>query len=115
MSHSRELIDYQRLIPLLQMRDIEELQESCRRRVERHLASNNQARESKWTESIAVGNKTFIEATIRRPGIKAKGRKIVGSKRSYELREPAIPYGRDFTPENGLLRHQNSYYWNIYG
>jgi len=106
---------YHRLIPLLQMRDIEELQESCRKRVEEDLATRNQSRDSKWTESIAVGSKVFIEATIKRLGIRAKGRKIVGSKKSYELREPAIPYGANLTPENGLLRLQNTYNWDDIG
>jgi len=45
-------------------------------------------------------------------GIKAKGRKIIGSKKGYELREPAIPYGANLTPENDLLRPQNTYYWD---
>jgi len=31
-------------------------------------------------------------------GIKAKGRKIIGSKKGYELREPAIPYGANLSP-----------------
>jgi len=94
------------------MKDIGELQESCRERVEEDLATRNQSRDSRWTESIAVGSKVFIEATIKRLGIKAKGRKIVGSNKSYELREPAFPYGGNFTPENGLLRLQNTYFWN---
>ncbi len=106
------LIDYHRLISLLQMKDIGELQESCRKRVEQNLATRNQSRDSKWTESIAVGSKVFIEATIKRLGIKAKGRKIVGSKKSYELREPAVPYGDNFTLEKGLSRLQNTYYWD---
>ena len=106
------LIDYHRLIPLLQMKDIRELQESCRTRVEENLATRNQSRDSKWTESIAVGSKAFIEATIKKLGIKAKGRKIVGSKKSYELREPGVPYGVNFTPENSLLRLQNTYLWD---
>jgi len=59
---------------------------------------------TQWTESIAVGSKQFIEVTLKRLGVKAKGRKIGGGKKSYELREPAIPYGANFTPENGLLR-----------
>ena len=67
---------------------------------------------SKWTESIAVGSKVFIEAAQKRLGIKAKGRKIVGSKKSYELRESAIPYGDNFASENGLLRLQNMYFWH---
>ena len=61
---------------------------------------------------IAVGSKVFIEATIKRLGIKAKGRKLVGSKKSYELREPAVSYGGNFTHENGLLRLQNTYFWD---
>jgi hypothetical protein len=106
------LIDCNRLMPLLQMKDIGELQEFCRKRVEEDLATRNQSRDSKWTESIAVGSKAFIEATIKKLGIKAKGRKIVGSEKSYELREPGVPYGGNFTPENGLLRLQNTYFWD---
>ena len=106
------LIDTPRLISLLQMKDLAELQESCKRRVEEDLASKNRSRESKWTESIAVGNKAFIEATVKKLGIDAKGRKIIGSSKSYELREPAVTYGDNFTPENSLLRLQNTYFWN---
>ena len=70
----------------------------------------DQSREIKWTESIAVGSESFIEATIKRLGIKAKGRKIIGSTKSYELREPGVPYGGSFAHENGLLRLQNTYF-----
>ena len=45
----------------------------------------------------------FIEVTLKRVGVKAKRRKIVGGKKSYDLREPAIPYRANFTPENSLL------------
>ena len=106
------LIDYRRLIPLLQLKDIGELQESCKRRVEEELATRNHSRDIKWTESIAVGSRGFIEATIKKLGIRAKGRKIFGSKKSYELREPGISYGGNFTPENGPLSPRNTYYWD---
>jgi REP element-mobilizing transposase RayT len=106
------LIDYQRLIPLLQMKDMGELQESCRKRVGEDLAARNQSRESKWTESIAVGSREFIESTIKKLGIKAKGRKMSGGEKSYELRESSIPYGSNLTPENSLLRLQNTYNWD---
>ena len=72
----------------------------------------NQSRDGKWTESIAVGSKSFIETTIKRLGIKARGRKIFGNDKSYELREPAVPYRANFTPENGVLRLQNTYFWD---
>ena len=105
------LIDYQRLIPLLQMKDIEDLQASCQNRVDEAIAIMDRTRDSKWTESIAVGSEGFIEATKNLLGIKAKGRKIIGSEKSYELREPAASYGGNFTPENGPLSHKNSYFW----
>jgi putative transposase len=105
------LIDYQRLISLLQMKDLDELQESCKKRIEETLVSEKRARESKWTESVAVGSKSFIDSTIKKLGIRAKGRKVVGTAKSWELREPAVAYGSDFTPENGRSRLQNTYFW----
>ena len=97
------LIDYQRLLSLVQMKEISDLQEFYKKRVEQNLTTANQSRYSKWTESIAVGSKVFIKATIQKLGIKAKGRKIIGDKKSYELREPAVSYGGNFTPKNGPL------------
>ena len=99
-------------MPLLQMKDIGELQESCRKIVEQDLSTRNQSRDNKWTETIAVGSKVFIETTIKKLGIKAKGRKIVGSNKSYELPEPGVPYGGNLAPGNALLRLQNTYFWN---
>ena len=94
------------------MKDLGELQESCRKRVDQSLASKDQSREIKWFESLTVGSKSFIETTVKRLGIKVKGRKIIESNKSYELREPDFPYGGDFTPENGLLRLQNTCFWD---
>jgi putative transposase len=105
------LIDYQRLISLLQMKDIEDLQASCKNRVDEAIVAIDQSRDRKWTESIAVGNERFIEATKRLLGVKAKGRKIIGNEKSYELREQTASYGGNFTPENGHVSLQNTYFW----
>ena len=43
-------------------------------------------------------------------GVKEKGRKIAVTKKSYELRKSSVPYGGNFTPENGLLRLKNTYF-----
>ena len=106
------LIDYQTLTSFLQMKDLDELQESCKNRVEQALQSREKAREPKWSESIAVGNKSFIETTLKRLGIKALGRKVFGNGEGFEIREQAVPYGVNFTPENGTLRYENAYFWN---
>ena len=105
------IIDYQRLIPLLQMKDIEDLQASCKGRVEEAINGMDQNRDSKWTESIAVGSERFIDATKKILGIKAKDRKRIGHGKSYELRESSAPYGFNFTLENGHLSLQNAYFW----
>jgi hypothetical protein len=107
-------IDYQKLITLLQGRDLQGVQETYRHYIEEALGSKNQVRETKWSESIAVGSKGFVEATKDRLGIKAKGRRVLEEDGSYEVREPAAAYGRDFGPKNGFLRPQNSYSWNVY-
>ncbi len=106
------IIDYQRLISLLQMNDLEELQKSCRNRIDQALMTKEQPRERKWSESIAVGNKSFIESTIRRLGIKALGRKLFENGEGFEIREQGVPYGVNFTPENSSLSPKNVYFWN---
>ena len=48
--------------------------------------------ESKWTESIVIGSERTIERTKSILVNKAKGRKVIGSEKSYELTEPAAPW-----------------------
>lgn len=85
---------------LLQVRDLQGVQETCRHSIEEALGSKNQVRERKWSETIAVGGRRFVEVTEDRLGIKAKGRRVPGGDGSYEVREPAVAHGRDFGPEN---------------
>jgi len=35
------------------------------------------SREGKWTKSIAVGGKEFLEQTKKQPGLRAQGRKPI--------------------------------------
>lgn len=109
------LIDYRRLISLLQMKDKDDLQQSCKNRIDDALESEKLSRESEWTESVAVGSKSFIEATVKKLGIRAKGRKVIETSKSYELREPSVAYGIDFTPKSGALSLENTYFWADFG
>lgn len=43
--------------------------------------------EGKWTQSIAVGDKSFLELIKELFGIRAKGRRIYESEDEYQLRE----------------------------
>ena len=49
--------------------------------VEEILKTKNYVRESKWSQSIAVGSKSFVEGIKEKLGIRAKGRKVGESER----------------------------------
>ncbi len=57
-------------------------------------------RESKWSQSIAFGRKSFVEGIKEKLGIRTKGRKVGEAGGSYHLREAQVPYNSDFPPEN---------------
>ncbi len=94
------------------MGDLLELQEARKNWIGEALESRNHGRESKWTESIAVGSKGFVETTKERLCIRAKGRKVFRNNAGYELREAAALYKGVFDTENGGLRLENAYLWN---
>lgn len=64
--------------------------------VEKALALGVQARQSKWTDSVAVGDKGFVENVKVKLGLRAKGRRISGSEDDYTLRETQDDFGGGF-------------------
>ena len=106
------LIDYKRLMDLLHISTIDELRSSHKKWVEEILKTKNYVRESKWSQSIAVGSKSFVENIKEKLGIRAKGRKVGESEGLYHLREAQVSYNSDFTPENSELRAKNTRFWS---
>jgi putative transposase len=49
-------------------------------------------RDPKWSESVAVGQREYIEAIRQKLGRRAVGKKAVGSKSGYQLKEAAALY-----------------------
>ena len=62
----------------------------------------------KWTESIAVGDKSFVEQIKERLGIRSKGRKILEEEDDYQLCERQTGY-YDWAQFNS----SNSFYWDL--
>jgi len=54
---------------LLQVENIVDLKEAHREWIEAALKKSKDVRESKWTQSIAVGNKSFLDQIKNRLGI----------------------------------------------
>jgi putative transposase len=55
------------------------------------LNSGKNIRDSKWTQSIAVGSEKFIDNIKEDLVISAKGRKVSGTKDIFQLRETSAP------------------------
>jgi putative transposase len=87
------IIDFDRLIDLLGCRNYDDLKQTHYKWVESEVTTDGSAKENKWTQSIAVGSKPFIETIRETLGFRAKGRKITGADDTFELREVIRPYG----------------------
>jgi putative transposase len=107
------LVNRQKLTEVLGIKNSDQLSEYHRNWVEEVLKNGSNQRESKWTESIAVGDKEFIGETKAKLGAKAIGRRELESDEGYELREPQNPYTPLFTSINSALSLRNDYTWQV--
>ena len=107
------LIDYKRLMNLLHIENANDLKSFHSNWIEKSIEAKNFKRESKWTESIAVGSKSFIDKTKEQLGNRARGRKAIEKAGIYELREGQSSYSDDFAYKNSGLRAKNMYKWDL--
>ena len=104
----KSIIDFDRLMALLGFDNYDDLKDAHSRWVDSEMQNDNHSnRENKWTQSIAVGSKTFIEKMKKALGYKAKGRKIISADDTFELREAITPFGNADKLDSG-----NTYLWN---
>ncbi len=106
------ILDPERLSCLLGMPDDGKLSRYHHQWVENVLASGSTCREQKWSESIAIGDKAFVQATKSELGWRAVGRKVSGEHDDYQLRETCEPYNSVFNAEKSVLKQNNSYVWD---
>lgn len=110
------LIDQQCLMHLLGIQSKDQLQSTHRSWVEESVRTERNGRDSRWTESIAVGSKGFVASIKKQLGLKAKGRMIMGvTAEECQLRETQVPYGVISGGENGSLDFQNLCFWEVCG
>jgi hypothetical protein len=99
---------------LLAIPSLDILQKSHRTWVEESLRVERSTRDSKWSESIAVGDKGFVARVKKLLGLRAKGRKIKGSPSECQLRETQSPYSTISAGESSPLSSQNLHFWEVY-
>ncbi|AGF79257.1 transposase [Desulfocapsa sulfexigens DSM 10523] len=107
------IINYRLLTELLGLNSVVELKEMHANWVEDTLKADKQLRESKWTQSVAVGSQTFVEKIKNELGMRAIHRGIHKVDESFELRETQIPCSANFSTKNEQLSTENSFLWDV--
>lgn len=107
------LIAYHKLAALTGFETYEGFREAHRHQVAETLRHGNNSYQGEWTQSIAVGGKTFIEGIKEKFGISAKGRKTLEQGGAFQLREPSVSYNAVFDAKMEDIGSQNTYYWKI--
>jgi len=94
---------------LLNIQTVEDLKKSHYGWIEETLENDGRVRESKWTESVAVGSKGFIETIKKILGFQVKSRDVIKTGENYQLREQQTAYSPLFAHENTSLSDDNTY------
>ena len=102
------LIDFKNIVRLLSLESQVELKEVHRKWIEEELNKSLQVRQGKWSQSIAVGDKSFVEQIKKHLGIRSKGRKILEDEDDYQLRDRQTDYG-----DRAQFNSSNSFYWDL--
>ncbi len=99
-----QLVDWRALGGLLGISDLQRLRDARREWVEGKRGAMALERDPKWTDSVAVGGKDYLERIAEELGRKAKGRGIQGGNGVFALREEGHAYLRVFGAKNEELR-----------
>ena len=94
------IIAYDRLRELAGFKDYESFASAHRKWVQSSLERMENKRDSRWTESIAVGSNQFAKRIKTAMGAMARGRSVQSIDGASELREPQSAYNAIFDPEN---------------
>jgi putative transposase len=104
------LIDYGALVHLCGYNGWENFQSAHRSWIEAALSGDQIRRDESWTQSIAVGNRSYVESVKSQIGGNAIGRKIRELSKGFELREPEPVYNAFFWGKNGDIHSENGWY-----
>jgi putative transposase len=101
------IIDFDRLMDLLGLENYYDLKDAHYKWMNSEIRTENSGKENKWTQSVAVGSKIFIEKVKDTLGFRATGRKIIFTDGTFEPREAMRPYGKGNNRDSG-----NTFLWN---
>jgi hypothetical protein len=91
--------------------EVAHFQQAHRHWVEEALRRET-ARESRWSEALAVGSLSFVEKVKNELGFKAAHREAIEVDGTYALREQREAYGANFAGETEALSSENTRLWD---
>jgi len=106
------LIDYDKFIELSGIDNYDQAKRDHQGWVEEYLGRGND-HDDKWTRSIAVGSKEFIDTVKTKLGVLAKGRDAKETGAGYQLREPVPFYLHHFGDKKDDIGVKNTHLWDI--
>jgi len=107
------LINYEKLRKLVGIESYDSMRVHYKGWIEEYLGSQETCRDDKWTSSIAVGSKGFVEKLRSVLIGSVSGRKVKEASEGYQLREPLVPYKVNFDVKNDDIGPENRHFWDI--
>jgi putative transposase len=87
------LTDYPALMHLLGVDSLESMRAERRLWVDEALRSETREKDPRWTETLAVGDRRFVEGVKAALGIQTRNRSIIEDRLGWMLREEESDYG----------------------
>ncbi len=104
------IINRKALVDLLGFKDDQHFQQVHYEWVESELRNGSVMKDSLWSESVAVGNDSFVKEIQQQLGGRVQGRSIVAHNGTTVLKEPQPPYNTLFAAKKDLLSLENTYF-----
>ena len=100
------IIDFDRLIELLGFNHYDDLKAAHTKWVASALEADKSGRQKKWTETIAIGSRSFVEKIKAELGFKAKGRKIICAGSVLSFGKSRYPLAKRIAWKTRTLFHR---------
>ncbi|MGA7877906.1 MAG: transposase [Desulfoferrobacter sp.] len=111
-----QLIDRNKLLQLLNIRDGQTLSETYRSWVNEMSKAEGRKRDENWTKPIAAGSESFVKKIKEKLAGKAVARSTVANENEaiHVLQEVVAAYNINLGHEMGSLTPKNALLWNVY-
>jgi putative transposase len=110
-SRKTQIIDKKELAATVGLRSVKELSETYLGVISDKLQRRELERDSRWSESIAIGSSDFVLKFAEGLGVRMKNRKISGTDKVFTIRDERAQYGLTSKDQMSALEGDNTINW----